>query len=177
MMTLRINWFPDPNITGTAPIGVANVKVDYPLVNGRKWMRAIRTGTGDVHAEYALSDSQLPPAGSYHVHTNVYAQEAEARFIVFVRVNGSYQQLLNMPVSKDYTVMVDQTITIPAGCSQLIFRIALNGQAVGAISMMSDILIERADTYAASVGGGFRASSRGTRCHAIKTVRRAGDVR
>lgn len=32
----RINWFPDPNTTGTAPIGVANTKVDYPIVNGRK---------------------------------------------------------------------------------------------------------------------------------------------
>ena len=58
----RINWFPDPNITGTAPIGVANAKVDYPIVNGRKWMRATSTGTGDAHADYALTGSQLPPA-------------------------------------------------------------------------------------------------------------------
>ena len=177
-MTLRINWFPDPNITGTAPIGVANVKVDYPLVNGRKWMRAIRTGTGVVHAEYALSDSQLPPAGSYHVHTNVYAQKAEARFIVFVRVNGSYQQPLNVPVGDGQTVVVDRTITIPAGCSQLIFRIAPNSQTVGAIGMMSEILIERADTYDTAVGGGgFRASSRATRCRAHRSVRRAGGAR
>lgn len=42
---------------------------------------------------------------------------------------------------------------------------------------VSNVLIERADTYDTAVGGGFRASSRGTRCHAIKTVRRAGDVR
>lgn len=177
-MTLRINWFPDPNITGTASIGVANVKVDYPLVNGCKWMRAISTGTGDVHAEYALSDSQLPPAGSYHVHAKAYAQKAEARFIVFVRVNGSYQQPLNVPVGDGQTVVVDRTITIPAGCSQLIFRIAPNSQTVGAIGMMSEILIERADTYDAAVGGGgFRASSPATRCHSADAAHRAGDVR
>lgn len=42
---------------------------------------------------------------------------------------------------------------------------------------ISELSVEAADTYDKAVGGGFRASSRGTRCHAIKTVRRAGDVR
>lgn len=41
----------------------------------------------------------------------------------------------------------------------------------------TDFLVERADTYDTAVGGGFRASSPGTRCHAIKATRRAGDVR
>lgn len=174
----RINWFPDPNITGTLAIGVANVKVDYPLVNGCKWMRAISTGTGDVHAEYALSGSQIPPAGSYHVHANAYAQKADASFIVFVRVNGSYQRPLTMPVGDGQTVVVDRTITIPAGCSQLIVRIEPNNQTIGAIGMMSDILIERADTYDTTVGGGgFRASSRATRCHSADAAHRAGDAR
>lgn len=174
----RINWFPDPNITGTAPIGVANVKVNYPIVNGRKWMRATSTATGDVHAEYALSGSQIPPAGSYHVHALAYAQKAEAHFLVFVRVNGSYTQTLNVPVGDGQTVTVDRTITIPAGCSQLIVRIGPNDKTVGAIGMMSDILIERADTYDAAVGGGgFRASSRWTRCRSHRSVRRAGGVR
>lgn len=150
----RINWPPDPNTTGTAPIGVANAKVDYLIVNGRKWLRATSTGKGDVHAEYALSGSQLPPAGSYHVHANAYAQKAGALFIVFVRVNGSYQQPLSVPVGDGQTIMVDQTITIPAGCSQLIVRISPNNQTIGAIGMMSYILIERADTYDNAVGGG-----------------------
>lgn len=34
-----------------------------------------------------------------------------------------------------------------------------------------------ADTYDKAVGGGFRASSPATRCHAHRSVRRAGDVR
>lgn len=177
-MTVRINWFPDPNITGTAPVVVSNAKIDYPLVNNRKWIRATGTGTGDVHAEYALEGSQIPPAGSYHVHANAYARKAGALFVVFVRVGGSYQRPLSVPVGDGQTVVVDRTITIPAGCSRLLVRIEPNNQTIGAIGMMSDILIERADTYDAAVGGGgFRASSRGTRCHAIKTIRRAGGVR
>lgn len=151
----RINWFPDPNTTGTAPIGVANTKVDYPIVNGRKWLRATSTGTGNVHAEYALSGSQLPPAGSYHVHANAYAQKAGALFIVFVRVNGSYQQPLNVPVGDGQTVIVDRTITLPAGCDQMLVRLQLDATTVGAIGMMSEILIERADTYDNAVGGGL----------------------
>lgn len=173
----RINWFPDPNITGTAPIGVANAKVDYPIVNGRKWMRATSTGTGDAHADYALTGSQLPPAGSYHVHANAYAQKAEAKFIFSTRADGSYQQQLTVPVGNGQTVTVDRTITIPSGCDQLIVRIAPNGQTVGAIGMMNDILIERADTYDNAVGGGFRASSWGTPCHSADAAHRAGDAR
>lgn len=151
----RINWFPDPNITGTAPIRVANVKVDYPVVNGRKWLRATSTGTGDVHADYALSGSQLPPAGSYHVHAMAYAQKGGAYFIVSVRVGDSYQQQITVPVGDGQTVAVDKTITIPAGCSQLVVRLGPNNQTIGAIGMMSDILIERADTYDTAVGGGL----------------------
>lgn len=173
----RINWFPDPNITGTAPVGVSNAKVDYPIVNNRKWIRATSTGTGDPHADYALSGSQIPPAGSYHVHALAYAQKATAYFIVSVRVGGSYQKLLSVPVGDGQTVMVDQTITIPAGCDRLIVRIGPNSQTVGVIGMMSDILIERADTYDTAVGGGFRASSPATRCHSADAAHRAGDAR
>lgn len=173
----RINWFPDPNTTGTAPIKVANVNVDYPLVNGHKWLRATSTGTGAAKADYALYGSQVPPAGSYHVHAKAYAQKAEANFIVSFLVNGSWQQKVTVPVGDGQTVNVDQTITIPAGCSQLIVSIASNATTVGAIGMMSDILIERADTYATAVGGGFRASSLATRCRSHRSVRRAGDAR
>ena len=42
---------------------------------------------------------------------------------------------------------------------------------------ISELSVEAADTYDAALWGGFRASSRGTRCHAIKAIRRAGDVR
>lgn len=176
----RINWFPDPNTTGTVkPIPGNNANIAYPVINNRTWIRAISTATGDSYAQFLLAGSQLPPAGSYHVHANTYAQNGEAAFMVFVRVNGSYRQLLNVPVGNGQSVAVDRTITIPASCDQMLVRISLSSQPVGAIGMMSDILIERADTYGTAVGGGwgFRASSRGTRCHAIKAIRRASDVR
>ena len=42
---------------------------------------------------------------------------------------------------------------------------------------ISELSVEAADTYDTAVGGGFRASSRATRCRAHRSVRRAGDVR
>lgn len=42
---------------------------------------------------------------------------------------------------------------------------------------ISELSVEAADTYDAALGGGFRASSPGTRCHAHRSVHRAGDVR
>lgn len=176
----RINWFPDPNITGTVKPDVNNkMKVEYPVVvNNRNWIRATSTAAGDNYVQYLLIGSQLPPAGSYHVHALVYAQRAQASFQVFYRINDSYKQSFNAAVGKDQTVTVDRTIILPAGCDWILVRMQLDATTVGAIGMMCEILIERADTYAAAVGGGgFRASSRATRCRAHRSVRRAGDVR
>lgn len=178
-MTVRINWFPDPNITGTLkPVASNKIRVEYPVVaNNRNWIRATSTATGDNYAQYMLAGSQLPPAGSYHVHALAYAQRAQASFLVFYRINGSYKQPLNAAVGKDQTVTVDRTITLPDGYDQILVRIQLDTSTVGAIGMMSNILIERADTYDAAVeGGGFRASSRATPCHSADS-RRGGDVR
>lgn len=153
-MTVRINWFPDPNITGTMQaFASGHVKLDYPVVNNRNWIRATSTATGDNYAQYTLSGAQLPPAGSYHVHANVYAQKGEATFVVFVRVGDSYTAPFSVPVGDGQTVVVDRTFTIPSGCDQMLVRIGLNSKTVGSIGMMSDILIERADTYDKAVGG------------------------
>lgn len=175
----RINWFPDPNITGTVKLdGNNKMKVEYPVVvNNRNWIRATSIAAGDNYVQYLLIGSQLPPAGSYHVHALAYAQRAQASFQVFYRINDSYKQSLNAKVGKDQTVTVDRTIILPAGCDRILVRMQLDATMVGAIGMMSDILIERADTYDTAVGGGFRASSRATRCRAHRSVRRAGDVR
>lgn len=152
----RTNWFPDPNITGTVkPIVNNKVRVEYPVVNNRNWLRATSTTTGDNYAQYVLLGPQLPPAGSYHMHALAYAQTANASFQVFYRINGSYKQPFNMPVGDGQTVTVDQTITLPDGYDQMLVRIHLDAQTVGAIGMMSDILIERADTYDTTVGGGL----------------------
>ena len=151
----RINWFPDPNITGTAkPVAGNNARIEYPTVNNRKWLRATSVAAGDNYGQYALSESQLPPAGTYHVHALAYAQTATANFRIYARVDGTYRMLLDVPVGDDMTITINQNITIPSNTDQLFVRIALSENTVGARGMMSEILIERADTYDTAVGGG-----------------------
>lgn len=151
----RINWFPDPNITGTVkPVANNKTKVEcLVVVNSRNWLRATSTATGDNYAQYMLVGSQLPPAGSYHVHALAYAQGAQASFQVFYRIGSSYKQPLNVPVGNGQTVIVDKTITLPAGCDQMLVRLQLDATTVGAIGMMSNIIIESANTYDNAVGG------------------------
>ncbi|VUX34034.1 Uncharacterised protein [Bifidobacterium catenulatum] len=152
----RINWFPDPNITGTVKLVANNkTKVECPVVvNSRNWLRATSTATGDNYAQYILVGSQLPPAGSYHVHALAYAQGAQASFQVFYRIGSSYKQPFSVPVGNGQTVIVDKTITLPAGCDQMLVRLQLDATTVGAIGMMSNIIIESANTYDNAVGGG-----------------------
>ena len=160
----RINWFPDPNITGTVKLVANNkTKVECPVVvNSRNWLRATSTATGDNYAQYILvgsqlppAGSQLPPAGSYHVHALAYAQGAQASFQVFYRIGSSYKQPFSVPVGNGQTVIVDKTITLPAGCDQMLVRLQLDATTVGAIGMMSNIIIESANTYDNAVGGGL----------------------
>lgn len=156
-MTLRINWFPDPNITGTMDTVNSgnNARIDYPTVDHRKWLRATSVAAGDSYGQYNLSKSPLPPAGTYHVHALTYAQKATADFQIYVRVDGTYRMLLDVPVGDRMTITIDQNITIPSNIDQMLVRISLGQETVGVIGMMSDILIERADTYDAAIGGGL----------------------
>lgn len=152
----RINWFPDPNITGTAkPVADNNARIDYPVVNNRNWLRATSIATGNNYAQYILSGSHIPSAGTYHVHAIAYARVTGAAFVVFVHVGGSYSEVCRVPVGDGQTVIVDRTITIPSNTDQLLVRIELDSNTVGAIGMMSEILIERAATYDTAVGGGL----------------------
>lgn len=151
----RINWFPDPLITGTMKIETGNnAKIDYLVVNNRNWVRATSVAAGNNYGQYTLLESRLPPAGTYHVHALTYAQKATADFRIYARVDGTYRMLLDVPVGDDMTITIDQNITIPSNTDQLLVRIAVGQKTVGAKGMMSDILIERADTYGTAVGGG-----------------------
>lgn len=153
-MTLRINWFPDPNITKTVkPYAPSIIKVDFPVVARRNWLRATVLTVGDGYAQYSLQGDRLPPAGTYHVHCCAFAQHANAFVSVYTNVGGKYTMLLRKEIADGTTVDVDGTITVPDGCEEIIVRITA-GNVVGAIGMMSDILIERADTYGTAVGGG-----------------------
>lgn len=171
----RINWFPDPNITGTlATVNAGNnAKIEYPTANNRKWLRATSVAAGNNYGQYTLLESQLPPAGTYHVHALVYAQKATADFRVYARADGTYRMLLDVPVGNDMTITINQNITIPSNTNQLLVRIALDQKTVGAIGMMSDILIERADTYDAAVGASGLLHRRH---HATRLTPRTGTV-
>ncbi len=152
-MTLRINWFPDPNITKTVkPYAPSIIKVDFPVVARRNWLRATVLTVGDTYAQYSLQGDRLPPAGTYHVHCNAFAKHANAFVRVYTRVGGKYTVPLQKEIADGTTVDVDGTITVPDDCEELIIRTTA-GKVVGAIVMLSDILIERADTYDKAVGG------------------------
>lgn len=170
----RRNIFPDPNITQSlAPYAPSIVQVDFPVVGGRNWVRVTVLAVGDTYVQYSLEGDRLPPAGIYHVHCRAFARHANAYVRVYTRVSGNYAMPLEKEITDGTTVDADGTITVPDGCEELIIRVQ-TGNVVGAIGMMSDILIERADTYATAVGGGFRASSPRTRQH---TDLEAGDRR
>lgn len=149
----RINWFPDPLITGKLFAEINNGAAKAVVVaDNKNWLRVTSTATGDNFGQFSLLGGLIPPAGTYHVHARVYAQKAAANFIVYSSVNSSWKQLLNKPVADGQTLTVDSEITIPEGCQHLLVRMQL-GREVGLIGMMSEILIESADTYDKAVGG------------------------
>ena len=149
----RINWFPDPLITGKLFAEINNGAAKAVVVaDNKNWLRVTSTATGDNFGQFSLSGGLIPPDGTYHVHARVYAQKAAANFIVYSSVNSSWKQLLNKPVADGQTLTVDSEITIPEECQRLLVRMQL-GREVGLIGMMSEILIESADTYDKAVGG------------------------
>lgn len=174
-MTVRINWFTDPLITKTfKPYAPSTMKVDFPVVARRNWLRVTVLTVGDAYAQYSLQGDRLPPAGTYHVHCCAFAKHANASVRVYTKVGDKYTMPLQKEIADGTTVDVDGTITVPDGCEEIIVRIAA-GNVVGAIGMMSDILIERADTYATAVGGGASGLlHRGH--HATRLTPRTGTV-
>lgn len=171
----RINWFPDPNITKTFGAYAPGIgKTDFPFVDGRNWVRVAALTVGDVYVQYSLAGDRLPPAGTYHVHCRAFAQHANAYFRVYTNVGGKYTVSLQKEIADGTTVDVDGTVTVPDGCKELIIRTTA-GKVIGAIGMMTDILIERADTYDTAVGGGASGLlHRGH--HATRLTPRTGTV-
>ena len=152
---LRINLFPDPNMANTifqcAPV---RCTVDFPTVNGSRWLRATTSGSGDVYAQYALNGVNLPQAGVYHVHAICYAQGSGALFRVYAGVGSRFTVLNETGVKDNETKWIDADITIPAGTTQLLIRV-VPPSTVGKIIMIKDILLESKSTYDTGVGGGL----------------------
>lgn len=176
-MTVRINWFPDPNTANTIfkciPV---RCTVDFPTVSGFRWLRATTSGSGDIYAQYELTGVNLPPAGVYHIHLICYAQGSGALFRVFANAGGRYTILNETSIADNQTKIIDANITITANTTQLLIRF-VPPSTVGKFILIRNILLESKSTYDTANGGGFRASSPGIRCRAHRSVRRAGDAR
>lgn len=173
----RINRFPDPNMANTIFKCIpTRCTVDFPTVSGLRWLRATTSGSGDIYAQYQLTGVNLPQAGVYHIHAICYAQGSGALFRIYASLSGRFVLINQTGIADNETKTIDADITIPANTTQLLIRV-VPPSTVGKFILIRNILLESKSTYDTAVGGGFRASSRGTRCHAIKTIRRAGDVR
>lgn len=176
-MTVRINWFPDPNMANTIFKCVPmRCTVDFPTVSGFRWLRATTSGSGDIYAQYQLTGANIPQAGVYRIHSICYTQGSGALFRIYAGDGNRYSILHETGIADNETKIIDADITIPANATQLLIRV-VPPSTVGKFILIRNILVESKSTYATAVGGGFRASSPGTPCHAIKTIRRAGDVR
>lgn len=173
----RINLFPDPNMANTIFQCISSrCTVDFPTVSGFRWLRATTSGSGDIYAQYQLTGANLPQAGVYHIHAACYARGSGAFFRVYAGVGNSFTLLHETGIADDQPRWIDTDITIPANTTQLLIRV-VPPSTVGKFILIRDILLESKSTYDPAIGGGFRASSRGTRCRSHRSVRRAGDAR
>lgn len=174
---LRINLFPDPNMANTIFHCVpARCTVDFPTVNGSRWLRATTNGSGDIYVQYVLNGANLPPAGTYHVHAICYAQGSGALFRVYAGVGSRFTVLNETGIADNETKRIDVDITIPANTNQLLVRV-VPPSTVGKFILIRNILLESKSTYPTAVGGGFRSSSPATPCHATDAAHRDGGAR
>ncbi|MDB1522665.1 hypothetical protein PL954_05395 [Bifidobacterium adolescentis] len=173
----RINWFPDPNMANTIFKCVPmRCTVDFPTVSGFRWLRATPSGSGDIYAQYQLAGANLPQAGVYHIHAICYAQGSGALFRVYAGVGNGFTLLYETGFADNKTKIIDADITIPANMTQLLIRV-VPPSTVGKFILIRNILLESKSTYDAAVGGGFRASSPATPCHATDAAHRDGGAR
>lgn len=168
----RINWFPDPLFKDAKPSttdgcrltfakGVANFSGDTNTSQGDVILATVSgltSGAGYVFSGrcYVSEISQRTVNGDVFIYSD--STKYLASYSV-VAENSSEEFLVRFIAPSDGKIKV--------GMHVMPFRVC-------ALRIPS---IELASTYGSGVGGGFRASSRGIRCHAIKAVRRAGDVR
>lgn len=174
-MTVRINWFPDPNMANTIFKCVpTRCTVDLPTVSGFRWLRAKTGASGDAYAQYELAGVNLPPAGVYHIHAICYTQGSGALFRVYAGVGNRYSILHETGIADNQTKMIDADITIPAGTTQLLIRV-VPPSTVGKFILIRNILLESKSTYATAVGGGDSGLLH-RRHHATRLTPRTGTV-
>ena len=152
-MTVRINWFPDPNMANTIFKCIQmQCTVDFPTVSGFRWLRATTSGSGDIYAQYRLMGANLPQAGVYHIHSICYTQDSGAFFRVYAGDGNRYSTLHDTGIADNRTKIIDADITIPANTTQLLIRV-VPPSTVGKFILIRNILLESKSTYATAVGG------------------------
>lgn len=163
----RINYFTNPNFTG--PFADVNI-------------------SGEVKASYNADAKQL----------NIYGNNGGYGFNLTVPKNAALVFACFLWTEPDknpkpltvYSLESSDTkpiayATVSQNANNLLLRFNSTGSGRirvefypnGSAANIANPILELADTYDKAVGGGFRASSPATRCHAIKEIRRAGDVR
>lgn len=155
----RINWFPNPRFdrngasTGAWGIDYAN---DMP---GDGTLRPSSSlGYDELHFP------ELNPGAEYVL--SVRSENGGGSVMLFIGERHSSRTVT------DGNGMIVVRLTAPATGSQKENRVVFYDQGV-----YSQPQLELASTYDVALGGGFRASSRGTRCRSHRSVRRDGDVR
>lgn len=166
-MTARINYFTNPNFTG-------------PFADINSY--------GGANAAYNAGTKQLNiygDNGSYGFNLTV-PKNAALVFACFLWTNHDKNPTplrVYSLESSDNKLIASATVSQDANNLLLRFnstdsdRIRLEFYPNGIGVNIDKPILELADTYDKAVGGGFRASSPATRCHAHRSVRRAGDVR
>ena len=156
-MMQRTNLWPNPcfdpkgfheSVTGT---DISNLFVNNTFAN---------TTNKDIDLPFRGLDDDV----DYVCRVNVVRQASDMRRLAVYGVNGGDGRV----TSTESGVTGVKTFRFRKGFSTRL--------AVLAGITVSDLLVERADTYDAVVGGGFQASSRETRCHSTNAGR-AGGVR
>lgn len=164
----RINYFTNPNFTG-------------PFTDINSY--------GGANAEYNADTKQLNiygDDGGYGFNLTV-PKNAALVFACFLWTGhdrNPHPLVVYSLESSGNKIIASATISQDTNNLLLRFnstdsgRILVESYPNGVGVNIAHPILELADTYdKAIVGGGFRASSPGTPCHAIKAIRRAGDAR
>lgn len=149
----RINYFPNPNFIPTGAHSSADGKdiskyfVDHTFAN---------TSGNDIDLPF-----QDYEAGVEHVCTvRVKADSSNRRLAIWGNSCLAVASSGGVGVKTIRFVAAQNTrLAVPSG-------VTIDG-----------LCVERADTYDAAIGGGFRASSPGTPCHATDAAHRDGGAR
>ena len=155
----RINWFPNPLFD---PDGASLGAWGIGYANDMPGDGTLRPSNSQGYDELRIPE--LNPGAEYVLSVRSENGRGSVMFII------GEQDFSTIRPDRNGLIVVRRTV--PATGSQKTNRVAFNNSGV-----YSQPQLELASTYDPAVGGGFRASSRATRCRSHRSVRRTGGVR